>query len=263
MPVIFDLLRLKITATLNDLNYDFEDAYYFDLLSACMNKTKPTKRLCSLTILEMASNKLSQLGYQPGEVKFLSSSIKKGSLLFRAIVESLNRLINSYLISTTKEKIQSLADRSQELVEDGEGSEVLQRDATRISNSPLATFILVHRERAKILINKGQKDELQLGEPQKISILHIASAEGSEEIVEACIQSNMDLNIVDVNEWTPLHWAASAGKTDICELLLDQHAKADAKNDQGSTPLHIAANMGYGDLINLFITGKVNLDAKD
>lgn len=98
---------------MNDLNYDFKDAQFDQLLSRRMTEDNPGDRPCSLSILEEAGMQLDKLGYQAGALKFLHSSATEGRLLFRAIIKSLDRVIDSYFL-TTKEKIHEMIDRVQE-----------------------------------------------------------------------------------------------------------------------------------------------------
>lgn len=242
--------------------YDFEDDRFEQLLSRCMSKTNPSRRPCSLTILEETSRHLKRLGYEAGTSGLLNGSATEGHFLAGAIIESLDRIINSYHL-TTKGNIQEMVSRVEYLIEDGESSEPLRSDENRIWTSALATFILGHHQRAKSLIVEQREDGLLLGKRHGVTILHVACDVGPKEIVQACIEHGMDLSAADTKLWTPLHWAAHAGQVEISKLLLSNGVKTGEQNDRGSTPFHVATDQGQKDIIQLFIEAKLPCDTRD
>ncbi|KAI4155882.1 MAG: hypothetical protein LQ340_000687 [Diploschistes diacapsis] len=201
---------------MNDLNYDFKDAQFDQLLSRRMTEDNPGDRPCSLSILEEAGMQLDKLGYQAGALKFLHSSATEGRLLFRAIIKSLDRIA------------------FRKLIHDGESSEPLTVKGNRVWNSVIATFILGYHQRAKNLILETEDDS-------------------SKEIVQACIKLGMDLISNDADSSTPLHWAVSANQVAICEVLLSDEILTTTKNDQGYTSIHIAADMDHKAIVQLLI----------
>ncbi|CAG9817822.1 unnamed protein product [Phaedon cochleariae] len=60
-----------------------------------------------------------------------------------------------------------------------------------------------------------------------------------EHFFETDIES-MNINICDMNGYTPLHVAAKFGRTEILRLLLDSGALVDVKTNNLHTPLHLA-----------------------
>jgi hypothetical protein len=83
--------------------------------------------------------------------------------------------------------------------------------------------------------------------------LHIAAANGDQDIVELLIDAGADLNAVSSagfqDHVVPLYEAAFNGHKDIVELLLDKGADI---NGQG-TALHAAVNQNHKDIVELLI----------
>eukprot|EP01111_Echinosteliopsis_oligospora_P016530 TRINITY_DN6906_c0_g1_i1.p1 TRINITY_DN6906_c0_g1~~TRINITY_DN6906_c0_g1_i1.p1 ORF type:complete len:503 (-),score=102.19 TRINITY_DN6906_c0_g1_i1:250-1758(-) len=77
------------------------------------------------------------------------------------------------------------------------------------------------------------------------TILHIASGEGRDDIVQYCIKKGVSVTEVDKNGWTPLHCAASAGSLATCETLLLKGASPIAASTDGTTPLHYLARIQW------------------
>ena len=124
--------------------------------------------------------------------------------------------------------------------------------------------------------------------------LHLVSYCGNEEIAKALLKHKADVNIQDVDGWTPLHYAAINNNVSIVNLLLslpgpppDARAtttsstkranmktsdrpelrqsgiKVDIPNHLGRTPLHIASSFGYQDTVAAIVQYKTGLDEKD
>ncbi len=72
--------------------------------------------------------------------------------------------------------------------------------------------------------------------------LHLAIAEGYNDIVWLLIYRGADVNVRDQNDFTPLHYAAWNGNLEILRLLLDAGADINASNYEGDTPQTLAQN---------------------
>ena len=85
------------------------------------------------------------------------------------------------------------------------------------------------------------------------SDLHYAIIELDISSVRSFVSQGADVNLKDVNGWTPLHFAAQQNSAEIANLLLESGAEIDAANMQGNTPLSEAVfhSKGDGELIKL------------
>jgi ankyrin repeat protein len=73
---------------------------------------------------------------------------------------------------------------------------------------------------------------------------------------------NINVNVKDVNGWTPLHYAAINGHIEIAGLLLQNGAEVNAKDKNGKTPLHWAAYRGHFDILHLLVENGADLEAQ-
>lgn len=81
------------------------------------------------------------------------------------------------------------------------------------------------------------------------TVLHIAAAEGFEDLVEYLLGHYARPNPTDKVGRTPLHVAAAKGRLKICQLLVEHRAKIAVKDDLGSTPIQNAADAGHKDVV--------------
>ena len=104
-------------------------------------------------------------------------------------------------------------------------------------------------ELIKIIKKEGKKILQQKEDHTGQTLLHIASEEGIEDIVQHMLgdkyKSIIDINVVDDNGWTPLHAACKGGHLSIIELLLKKGAFSRALTNEGSSPLHYFVRNDY------------------
>jgi hypothetical protein len=74
---------------------------------------------------------------------------------------------------------------------------------------------------------------------------------------------NINVNVKDVNEYTPLHNAATNGHIEIARLLLQNGADVNVKDRWDRTPLHWAAEQDNVDILHLLVENGVDLEAQD
>jgi ankyrin repeat protein len=63
------------------------------------------------------------------------------------------------------------------------------------------------------------------------STLHVASASGSDALVEMLVNFGADPNVVDCDGDTPLHWACANDYPDVVRMLLQKGANVEVAND--------------------------------
>ena len=64
----------------------------------------------------------------------------------------------------------------------------------------------------------------------------------------------MDINVLDVRNYTPLHVSAAKGTTDAASVLIDLGASLRAKTLEGYTPAHLGIGLFSGSVYGfLFI----------
>jgi uncharacterized protein len=89
--------------------------------------------------------------------------------------------------------------------------------------------------------------------PEDQAPLHIASGNGSIELIAALIQRGADVNIANNIRQTPLHWAAWNNQTEALELLIKHGGDVSAHDVAGNTPLILAAQSGSADAAILLL----------
>jgi ankyrin repeat protein len=72
------------------------------------------------------------------------------------------------------------------------------------------------------------------------SRLHYAALEGSLAAVMELLNDGFDVDLGDVDGYTPLHFAAQGYHEDVARHLIDHGATVDAQNRFGNTPLWVA-----------------------
>jgi len=76
---------------------------------------------------------------------------------------------------------------------------------------------------------------------QGATALHVAAAKGYNKVISTILQiGSVDVNVRDVDGWTPLHAAVHWGSKTACELLTEAGADFDLKNSNGQTPCDLA-----------------------
>ena len=76
------------------------------------------------------------------------------------------------------------------------------------------------------------------------SVLHVASAFGSSDVVNVLLSCGADPNFTDLRLRTPLHYAALHGNLDACLLLVKAGASVDVRDDQDMYPYYLARQSG-------------------
>jgi Ankyrin repeats (3 copies) len=85
------------------------------------------------------------------------------------------------------------------------------------------------------------------------TLLHDASSDGQEEIVQSLLQHCADVNARGEMNRTPLHFATVRGHTKVVRLLLEHSANVNAKDEFFDTPLDDARRKQRHDIEQLLL----------
>jgi len=85
-------------------------------------------------------------------------------------------------------------------------------------------------------------------EKRKEEIFQYA-AYGDLEKIKKLLNSGIDIDIKDQDEYTMLHWATQEGHLEVIKSLILEGANIHLKDEEGFTPLYIAAGSGYIEIV--------------
>lgn len=86
---------------------------------------------------------------------------------------------------------------------------------------------------------------------------------GNHKIIKLIIDSGYDINVRDVNGWTPLHYAARKGNIVIVGELIRKGALLNTKNKFNDTPLDIAVQNTHLDVVRALINAGAEVNTED
>ena len=75
--------------------------------------------------------------------------------------------------------------------------------------------------------------------------LHVAAAEGREEVVKHLVKKGADVAALNRQRWQPSHWAAAGGHSSVLKQLVLSGADLHATTSTGHTCLHLCAAAGH------------------
>ncbi|GBM85189.1 Ankyrin-3 [Araneus ventricosus] len=110
----------------------------------------------------------------------------------------------------------------------------------RMGFSPVHLAILENRYDVVLTLLEKEKNADAIQGFYGLTILHLASARGHLEIVEALLKKKADVNFHSDMRLTPLHYAARGGHEDVVKFLIANGADVNATSVNGLTPLHWA-----------------------
>ncbi|KAK4294880.1 hypothetical protein Pmani_032527 [Petrolisthes manimaculis] len=114
-----------------------------------------------------------------------------------------------------------------------------------------------------LLQHTGDVTLLKLNEQNKNhqTLLHIAAANGSWQMVTWLLDNNADPKITNLEKWLPLHFASEAGHIKCCELLLPSYTY-DPKASE-FTPVMLAAKNGHRLCLEMMMNDQEELNHID
>jgi ankyrin repeat protein len=84
-----------------------------------------------------------------------------------------------------------------------------------------------------------------------VTVLHVASAEGLQNVIRSAIEFGADIAFTDDDGRTPLWFAAREGQVASVRLLLELGAPTGAKAGYGNTELDIARRYRHQDVVDV------------
>ncbi len=92
-----------------------------------------------------------------------------------------------------------------------------------------------------------------------ITPVHLACINPNTSVLRALLALNIDINVMDQQNYKPIHYAAACSDPGIMEMLLDKDADINDHTSEHETALHIAAMNGNAQLIKLILEKNVAL----
>ena len=115
-----------------------------------------------------------------------------------------------------------------------------------------------------IYIDHRVNDFLRVPFDEEVSLLHVASFYGLLSVLEAILETAVDVDSKDSKYGrTPLSWAAENGHEAVVKLLLEKAADVDSKDNEGRTPLSWAAENGHEAVVKKLLEKAADVDSKD
>lgn len=108
----------------------------------------------------------------------------------------------------------------------------------------------------KLIKVKGQININRVNKISGISALHHSVLEENYTLVKHLVSDfNCDLNLKDVEGWTPLHAASAVGSIRIAQFLLENGAKASVLNNNCEFPVDVTDEEGMAALLKKAMLG--------
>ncbi|KAI3387678.1 hypothetical protein SNEBB_005281 [Seison nebaliae] len=95
-------------------------------------------------------------------------------------------------------------------------------------------------------------------------LLHWASINGREKLIEYLISCGADVNCVGGNlHSTPIYWATKQGLVNIIGILIHYGADVSLVDNEGCSILHLAAQLGYSEIIAYLVAKGMDVNLID
>lgn len=125
----------------------------------------------------------------------------------------------------------------------------------------LKLWVQTVEEQLKGVVDDYPPDAKQGEVRDRQEILHLAAAEGYEDLIQTFLEKGAPIEEQDAKGWRPLHIASRNGHANIVRMLLDKGADTGAKSNEGSTPLHMATYKGHEDIVRLLLEREAEMTA--
>uniref|UniRef100_A0A1I8ANX4 ANK_REP_REGION domain-containing protein n=1 Tax=Steinernema glaseri TaxID=37863 RepID=A0A1I8ANX4_9BILA len=99
----------------------------------------------------------------------------------------------------------------------------------------------IFKSEVDINVNVTRKD--------RITLLHLAAAKGSDTLCEKLLQQGAMVNALDIDRKSPLHFAAYHNRANIIELLVERGADLECRTKDGFTPFLTAVSENHQDAV--------------
>lgn len=120
-------------------------------------------------------------------------------------------------------------------------------------------------KKLEFLLRNGADPNAQFGVINKTSPLHLATTQGTPELVRLLIQHGANVRQMDSRGVTVLHMAAAAGELELIHLFIEHGADVNVQDhlrESGGgleTPLHRAAMAGSTEAVQLLLKSGANV----
>lgn len=115
---------------------------------------------------------------------------------------------------------------------------------------------------SKLLLANGA-DVSDHDSPDLQTALHIAAANGDEDLTTLLVKHGAHINITDAYDETPLYAAVRGGHYEVAGILLNHGAQANCHSRPFITPLHWAIFKNDLRMVELLLNYKANVNAVD
>ena len=83
--------------------------------------------------------------------------------------------------------------------------------------------------------------------------LHYAAQNGFPDIVEFILNTGVNPDLEDTEDWTPLHYTCDQGHLEVAKILIDGSAGVNTRTIQGHTPVFLAAQSGHVEVLRFLL----------
>ena len=125
-----------------------------------------------------------------------------------------------------------------------------------VLNTDIDSLLKLIKQRSEINVNR-------VNSTSGVSALHHSVLEDNFTLVQHLVKDfECDVNLKDVEGWTPLHAASAVGSIRIAQFLLDSGAKPSILNNNGAFPVDVAEDAAIEALLKKAMLGPLHTGGK-